>query len=123
MGSRTLILFGILAFAAIVQAQSKPKIKLQVMRIIPAPPPYVFVGTNCKDGEKEHICQQLQAKQKHRNDLNELASLEKWIEGLDQYGKDNWKRDYPDVVHRRWRLQESIERFNKACLANKKKCL
>ncbi|CAL8132728.1 unnamed protein product [Orchesella dallaii] len=107
MGSKTLILFGILAFVAI--AQCKPPFEIGIIRFVPVPPPFDDTrGVVCTLGEDVDICQQKHAVQLKQNNQKELAHLNKWIDGLDEYGKANWQKHHALVAQRYKELLESV---------------
>ncbi|CAL8132698.1 unnamed protein product [Orchesella dallaii] len=97
MGYIATIFIVILAFVAFAQSKPQPKEE------IPEPRLWFRGGITCELG--------VDCKEKNwQADIRaELKSLESWIEGLNAYGKANWRKEYPETS----RQYDRLTRLNK----------
>ncbi|CAL8132688.1 unnamed protein product [Orchesella dallaii] len=107
MGSKTFILCGIFAFVAVALSKPAEKHIIEVVEAIPRPEGYPFLFTPCFDGATEEKCHERSVKVTKEHEKGELAYFERYISGLTQYGKANWKTAHPWAAQRYDQLKAS----------------
>ncbi|CAL8132722.1 unnamed protein product [Orchesella dallaii] len=118
MYSKTLILLGVFAIAALTVAKpveeifvetEKPPVLhvIEVKNEMEPPPLFVTMDTFCLVTDSKEECKARHDNQAKENDARELADLNEWISGLDKDGKNEWRTKFPGTATRYDQLKAS----------------